>query len=177
VAEARREREGARLVPARDGVPAGAALVTEAELAAWGRAIGSRAEPPLWLALVGELGAGKSVLARAVCEGAGVRGWVPSPTFVLANVYRSPRGFPVWHVDLYRLERPEELQDLAWRDLLGVRGLVCVEWADRARDRWPDDVWEVRLEHVADPALRRVVLRRHGAPRALPPLPGREDAR
>lgn len=151
----------------------GPRLVSEETLVRWGRAIGAAARPPLWLALYGDLGAGKSVLARAVCEGAGVRGAVPSPTFTLMNAYRTPHGFSMIHVDLYRIERSEELDGLGWEDLVRDPPVVLLEWAERAAGRLPGDRWEITLEHAADPGRRRVRAVPVGAPRALPPIPRR----
>lgn len=142
--------------------------LTEDRLVRWGRAIGAQARPPVWISLYGPLGAGKSVFARAVCEGAGVAGYLPSPGFTLLNVYRSPRSFPVVHADLYRIERPGELDALGWRDLEGGDALVLIEWADRAAGRQPSDRWDLTLEHLGDPALRRV---RGVALGAAPDLP------
>ncbi|MGH7546186.1 MAG: tRNA (adenosine(37)-N6)-threonylcarbamoyltransferase complex ATPase subunit type 1 TsaE, partial [Gemmatimonadota bacterium] len=135
----------------RGAAVVGPACVDEAALVRWGRAVGAAARPPLWIALFGELGAGKSVFARSVCEGAGVEGAVPSPSFTLLNVYRTPRGWHIVHADLYRIERPEALDGLGWSDLVREHPVVLVEWADRARGRLPPDRWEVTLEHVDDP--------------------------
>lgn len=142
--------------------------LTEAALVRWGRAIGAQASPRLWISLHGPLGAGKSVFARAVCEGAGVRGTLPSPGFTLLSVYRSPRSFPVVHADLYRIERPDELHGLGWRELEAADAVVLVEWADRAGGRLPADRWDLTLEHVADPTLRRVRAVAVGSVRDLP---------
>lgn len=146
----------------------GPACLDEAALVRWGRAIGAAAEPPLWISLVGELGAGKSVLARAVARGAGVAGWIPSPTFTLMNVYRRPDGARLVHVDLYRIKRSQELDALGWDELVREPAIVLVEWADRARGRLPPDRWDVTLEHVDDPRLRRVHAEPVGAPAAIP---------
>src|SRR5690606_23289192 len=80
----------------------GPALLSESELEAWGRAVGRTVETPVVLALRGELGAGKSVLARAVARGAGVAGPLPSPTFNLVFRYEGEDGVAVVHLDLYR---------------------------------------------------------------------------
>jgi tRNA threonylcarbamoyladenosine biosynthesis protein TsaE len=93
------------------------AEVTEPELAAWGERIGREALTPLVLALRGDLGAGKSTLARAVARGAGVEGDVPSPTFNLVFAYDTPRGVRLQHLDLYRLERPDQVWELGWSEL------------------------------------------------------------
>ncbi len=125
-------------------------------------------EPPLWIALYGPLGAGKSVLARAICRGAGVRGPIPSPTFTLVQTYASPRGFEIHHVDLFRLEVDESLEPLGWEELRRAPDLVLVEWADRAAGLLPDDRWEIHLEYGGEPDRRRVeAIRRNAAPELI----------
>jgi tRNA threonylcarbamoyladenosine biosynthesis protein TsaE len=80
--------------------------------------------------LSGELGAGKTVFAKGIAAGAGVAASerVSSPSFTLVNVYEGK--WPVFHIDLYRLEREAEILDLGWEDYLG-EGVVVVEWAER----------------------------------------------
>jgi tRNA threonylcarbamoyladenosine biosynthesis protein TsaE len=136
--------------------------LSEGELTAWGERIGREVEPPLWVALVGPLGAGKSVLARAVCRGAGIGGHIPSPSFTLVQEYRSPRGFRVHHVDLYRLEVGDSMDPLGWEELLVDPGLVLLEWADRAGDQQPPDRWEVALSYGGGPDQRVVEVTRVG---------------
>jgi tRNA threonylcarbamoyl adenosine modification protein YjeE len=85
----------------------------EESLVRWGARIGETVTAPVLLALVGPLGAGKSVLARAVGEGAGVRQPMPSPSFNLLFRYSAFDGLEVVHLDLYRLERPDELWELS----------------------------------------------------------------
>jgi tRNA threonylcarbamoyladenosine biosynthesis protein TsaE len=147
-----------------------AAELTEAELAAWGERIGREAATPLVLALRGDLGAGKSTLARAVARGAGVAGEIPSPTFNLMFCYDTPRGTRIHHLDLYRLEREEEVWDLGWAELGAPEDLVMIEWPERAAGLLPAPRWEVTLEETGDAARRRVELLAVGAPPALPPL-------
>lgn len=145
----------------------------EAALSSWGERIGREAEPPLVLALRGQLGAGKSVLARAVARGAGVAGHMPSPTFNLLYRYHGARGLDVVHLDLYRLEDPEEVWELGWAELGDGDELVLMEWPERAEDRLPRDRWDVWLEIPGEDSLVRVVrAERMGAAPALPE-PGR----
>ena len=73
------------------------AVLTEEALERWGRRIGAEARTPLVIALRGDLGAGKSTLARAIARGAGVEGDVPSPTFNLVFRYETPRGLALHH--------------------------------------------------------------------------------
>ena len=148
------------------------AVLSEEALERWGRRIGAEARTPFVLALRGDLGAGKSTLARAVVHGAGVEGDVPSPTFNLVFRYDTPRGVQVQHLDLYRLERPDEVWELGWSELGGPDDLVLVEWPQRAEALLPAPRWEVGLEEEGDPSVRRVVARAVGDPPPLPPFPG-----
>lgn len=148
------------------------AELTEPELVAWGERIGREARTPLVLALRGDLGAGKSTLARAVAQGAGVEGDVPSPTFNLVFAYDTPRGVRVQHLDLYRLERTDEVWELGWSELGAPGELVLIEWPERAEALLPAPRWEVEIEDLGDPDSRRVAIRAVGAPHPLPPLRG-----
>lgn len=127
---------------------------------------------PVFLGLKGPLGAGKSVLARAVARGAGVVGPIPSPTFNLLFEYPTARGFTLVHVDLYRIETPEELWDLGWDELGASAEMVLVEWPERAGDYLPRDWWEIHLIlPEAGSILREVEVSRFGAPPHLPGFP------
>ena len=89
------------------------------------------------VALVGPLGAGKTALARGIAQGAGASGHMASPSFVLVREYAGP--VPVYHVDLYRLERREDIQTVGLEDMLDGGRIVLIEWADRAPWVLPDD--------------------------------------
>jgi tRNA threonylcarbamoyladenosine biosynthesis protein TsaE len=101
--------------------------------------------------LSGELGAGKTVFAKGIAAGAGVTATdrVSSPSFTLVNVYEGK--WPVFHIDLYRLEREPEILDLGWEDYLG-EGIVIVEWAERLT--LPVEGIRVLIETVGDDERR-----------------------
>ena len=133
-----------------------AAELTETELVAWGEAFGRTLVPPAWVTLSGELGAGKTTLVRAITRAQGVVEPVTSPTYGVVREHRSPRG-PVFHVDLYRIEGPEQLHQLGWEEIRRARGVVLVEWPERVLDAVPPGHVALRLEHVAGrPDLRRL---------------------
>ncbi|MFN0219086.1 MAG: tRNA (adenosine(37)-N6)-threonylcarbamoyltransferase complex ATPase subunit type 1 TsaE [Hyphomicrobium sp.] len=110
------------------------------------------------LALSGELGAGKTTFARAFIRAAadddGIE--VPSPTFTLRQSYQSPR-FLISHFDLYRLESPDELEELGLESALDV-GVALIEWPERAVGRMPAGHWNLRLDEADDDQRRTATL-------------------
>lgn len=128
----------------------------EAELVEWGERFGRVSSPPLVVALTGDLGAGKTTVARAICRGYGVTDEVTSPTFTLVHRYAAPRG-PVYHVDLYRLGGPSDLTNIGWDDLLAEDALVLVEWPERAGDRLPSSHVSIELQHLPDEPSKRLL--------------------
>ena len=97
---------------------------------ALGRALGEAARPGQIIGLTGDLGAGKTHLAKGLVAGLGCASEVTSPTFTLVHEYRGGR-LPVFHLDFYRLDAPEELHGLGWDDILDENGVVIIEWADK----------------------------------------------
>jgi tRNA threonylcarbamoyladenosine biosynthesis protein TsaE len=107
--------------------------------------------------LEGELGAGKSELARGIARGLGVTETVTSPSFTILNVYESGR-VPLYHFDWYRLESEEELYELGMDEYLGGDGIAVVEWAERCPDTVPENAIRITLEAVG-PESRRIFVR------------------
>jgi tRNA threonylcarbamoyladenosine biosynthesis protein TsaE len=128
----------------------------ENELIAWGEQLGRSASPPLVIAITGELGAGKTTLVQAICRGYGVKDDVTSPTFALVHRYGG-RLSPVSHLDLYRLDKPEELTNIGWDEIMAEEALVLVEWPERAGARLPRDHIPISLQHLPDDPMRRLL--------------------
>ena len=111
-----------------------------------GRELGALLRAGDKIALRGTLGAGKTTLARGILEGLGYRGEVPSPTFAIVQPYEPPETrIPVAHVDLYRIEDPEEIPELGLEDSL-IDGAMIVEWPDRMPDSFWQDALNIDLE-------------------------------
>jgi len=125
---------------------------------ALGRKLGAALRPGDFVALTGDLGAGKTLLVKAAAEGASA-GPASSPTFALVNLYPGP--VPLQHIDLYRLSGPADLFALGFDDLLAEPAATLCEWADRAGDSLPADRLEVSLDH-AGPTARTARLRATG---------------
>lgn len=106
------------------------------------------------VALSGDLGSGKTTLARGVLEALGLEGEAPSPTFTLVQSYAPPEvRLPVWHVDLYRLSDPAEAEELGLDEAL-ADGALLIEWPERLGSAlWPDALI-IRIDGAGSAARR-----------------------
>lgn len=100
------------------------------------------------LGLIGELGSGKTVFVQGLAKGLGVQEPVHSPTFILANEYRSGR-IPLFHIDAYRVNNAAEALGFGLEDYLNSFGITVVEWADRIRQALPEEQLVVEFRHVS----------------------------
>ncbi len=109
---------------------------------ALGRKLAELARPGDVIALSGQLGAGKTSIARGLLAALGLEGEAPSPSFAIVQPYEPPEvRFPVLHVDLYRLDAPEEAEELGLDDAR-YDSLLIVEWPERLGDAaWHDALW------------------------------------
>jgi tRNA threonylcarbamoyladenosine biosynthesis protein TsaE len=143
-----------------------------------GERLGRRLRPGDVVALVGDLGAGKTQFVRGACRGAGVPPEeVASPSFGIVASYRG--RIPVHHADLYRIADLDELHATGFPDLIGGEGAVLVEWADRVPQALPAERLEIQMAHdPRRPSARRIELvgtggRHAWLARALAPRPAR----
>jgi tRNA threonylcarbamoyladenosine biosynthesis protein TsaE len=128
------------------------------------RAIGEALAPLLRpgdvVALGGELGAGKTTLVQGAAAGLGVAGRVLSPTFTLVREYSGT--FPVYHLDLYRLRRVQDVLDLGFEEMLDSGAVVFVEWGDAIEVLLPESHLEVSLTTDDTTEDRRIVIEAEG---------------
>jgi tRNA threonylcarbamoyladenosine biosynthesis protein TsaE len=124
---------------------------------ALGRRLGALLFPGSVVALIGQLGAGKTHLVRAIAEGAGVSDLsiVTSPTFVLLQEYHG--RVPIYHFDAYRLASAVAFDDLGAQELFEGDGICLVEWADRVEACLPAEHLRVELSVTSETSRRAIV--------------------
>lgn len=152
-------------------------LVTETpeDTRALGAAVAAALRPGDVVSLTGELGAGKTCLVQGAAAGLGVGERVTSPSFVLRREYAG--SVPVVHLDIYRLDRLSEVEDLGYEEVLDHTHVTFIEWGDAIGPVLPDDHLEIELRVADEPAAgdgsppdgtlpaavaRRIVVRPHG---------------
>lgn len=123
--------------------------------------------------LSGNLGAGKSELARGIAQGLGVKGPVTSPTFTLLNVYETD-SVPLHHFDWYRIEDPEELVLAGLDEEIGRDSITLIEWHERAPELIPEAHLELVLKPVSE-TERHIVIQPKGGFRTLHFTEGETD--
>ena len=122
--------------------------------------VGSTAKSFDIFCLKGELGAGKTVFVRGFTRGLGYYGEVTSPTFTLVNEYEGG-VLPIYHFDLYRIERPNDLESIGWDDYIHGDGVSIIEWADKAGEMLPGDCRVIEINHGSadDPNSREICIK------------------
>jgi tRNA threonylcarbamoyladenosine biosynthesis protein TsaE len=115
-----------------------------------GRTIGRLANQPLIIALIGDLGSGKTAFVQGLAKGLDVPAeyYITSPTFTLINEY--PGRLPLFHADLYRLETVQDLEDIGLDELIYDQGVLAVEWADKLAHTLSGDYLVLQYEIIDD---------------------------
>ena len=113
-------------------------ISSEKEAAEFGKRLGKTLESGDVLALVGELGTGKTTLTKAIAAGLDISETVTSPTFTIVKEYNSGR-LPLFHFDVYRLENGGELIEIGGEEYFDAGGICVIEWADKIAEILPDD--------------------------------------
>jgi len=132
------------------------------ETEAIGKAMGSRLVAGDVVALIGELGSGKTCFTKGVAAGLGIDKAVPivSPTFTLINEY--PGLPPLYHFDLYRIDDMVQILDLGCEEYWGGGGVAVIEWGEKAADLLPEEHFRVEFLYV-DEFIRKIAFRGSGA--------------
>ncbi|MDR3589963.1 MAG: tRNA (adenosine(37)-N6)-threonylcarbamoyltransferase complex ATPase subunit type 1 TsaE [Negativicutes bacterium] len=112
------------------------------------------------ICLNGDLGAGKTLLVQGIAAGLGICEGVTSPTYTILHVYDGGR-LPIFHFDLYRLEHPDQLDDIGFEEYSRPDGVAIIEWADKFAARMPEENLWVELK-VMDGTSRSITLKPAG---------------
>jgi tRNA threonylcarbamoyladenosine biosynthesis protein TsaE len=140
-----------------------------------GARLGSLVAGRMSFALTGELGSGKTVLTRGICRGLDVVDLVTSPTFIVVNEYQG--RLPVYHIDLYRIDSPEELDTTGFHEFTDGEVVTIVEWAEKAKGLIPAPSLDVTIS-LTSPEERtfRITPRGEEAVRLLDSLEARSTS-
>ena len=135
---------------------------SEQETIDLGKRLAADLRPPQWVLLSGDLGTGKTTLAKGLIAGLGVAPMedVLSPTFSLIHEYEGPPK--VYHIDLYRLDRVPELETLGLDDLWAEAAIVLIEWGEKFAEQLPHQPMEIHLRDVGEEE-REIRVSRRGA--------------
>lgn len=111
--------------------------------------LGSLLEPGHFICLYGDLGAGKTHFSYGIAKGLEVRDqYITSPTFTFVNEYQG--RIPFYHIDLYRLKDPSELEGIGFEEYIDSDGATVIEWAERAEDELPPECLSVYLSSLSE---------------------------
>ncbi|MCF8011850.1 MAG: tRNA (adenosine(37)-N6)-threonylcarbamoyltransferase complex ATPase subunit type 1 TsaE [Clostridiales bacterium] len=122
-----------------------------------GEHLGALAEQGDVFCLHGDLGAGKTCMARGIARGLNVRGQVNSPTFNLIKEYEG--RIPVYHMDVYRLNSPEEMEDLGYEEYFYGSGVTLIEWPAKVQEILPENRLDIYIEKDSNcEHMRKIIL-------------------
>lgn len=121
-------------------------LKNEEQTKIFGMDLGSRLQKGDILALIGDLGTGKTALTKAIARGMGITDTITSPTFTIVQEYTGGR-LPLYHFDVYRINDPEEMYELGYEEYFFGEGVCIIEWADLIQELLPEETKIIRLEY------------------------------
>ena len=124
-------------------------IASEQETEQIGEAIGRAAEPGTVVALIGDLGTGKTTLTKSIARGLGVTETVTSPTFNIIREYKSGR-IPLYHYDAYRLDDPYEMEEIGYTEYFYGDGACLIEWACNIEEFLPEHRTVISVERDND---------------------------
>ena len=135
-------------------------IKNEDETKAFGEKLASRLKKGDILALVGDLGTGKTALTKYIAKGLGIKSEITSPTFTIVREYKEGR-LPLYHFDVYRTGSVEEMYDLGYEEYFYGEGVSLVEWAELIRELIPAHAVWITVEKDLQKGLdyRRIVLK------------------
>lgn len=121
-------------------------IKNEYETKEFGRKLGAEAQAGSVIALIGDLGTGKTTLTKAIAEGLGVKDVITSPTFNIVKQYESGR-LPLYHFDVYRIGDIDEMYELGYEEYFYGNGVCVIEWADIIEELIPQDAVIIEIEY------------------------------
>ena len=114
----------------------------------FGAELGRKAVPGQIICLDGDLGTGKTVLTKGIAAGLGIDEPVVSPTFTIVHEYEG--RLPLYHFDVYRIDDPDEMEEIGYREYFYGNGLTIIEWSELIADILPEDAMRIKI--YKDPA-------------------------
>jgi len=132
-------------------------IANETETEKLGERIGQAAVPGMVVALIGDLGTGKTTLTKSIARGLGVTETVTSPTFNIIREYKSGR-IPLYHFDVYRIADPDEMFELGYEEYFYGDGICIVEWADIIEELLPEDAVIIHIDRGASEEEREYTI-------------------
>lgn len=121
----------------------------------FGLELAKQLEPGMVIGLIGNLGSGKTALTKAIAEGLGIRAMVTSPTFNIMQEYHQGR-IPLYHFDVYRVETPDEMDEIGYEEYFYGQGICVVEWADQVMELLPPGTLLIRITYGAQSETERI---------------------
>lgn len=119
---------------------------SEEETRAFGSKLAEKAKPGMVIALIGDLGTGKTTLTKAIAVALGIQGHITSPTFNIVKEYKTGR-LPLYHFDVYRITDPDEMYELGYEEYFYGDGVCVIEWADLIEELLPEHTIRIEIQY------------------------------